>query len=484
MVFCLLLAAGSISCQKYYEFEYLTYDEELNQIKAEAKEAKSDQVIKEIRERLVDAVQQRMIADVRVGVYLSGGLDSCSILGVAAAHSPTPIEAFTISFGEVRFDEAKAAAEMAKHAKANLHIVQAPPAILAEHFDASVVHYEYPAFNLNGTAKYMLSRAVRDAGLKVVMTGEGSDEIFAGYSFFRHDYVRYHLDDVARAKGLKVTQADKDHYLQQLRQSNLLGGNEDTKWMREEVDMMRAETQRQLGFTPSMLTSIPFIHSASFFSPALRERYKHLHPLSFHLNTSASFDPRLIRQSVLAQLSRLNASLYLESKTMLPNILLKWLGDAEEMAHSVEGRVPFLDHRLVDYVNKLHLDYKLHLTSTAERPIELSEKWALKRAAEPFLPASILQREKHPFLAPPTLLNAQSAMYHKIRETVMGRDMEAMRGVVDVDRVRHVLAAVEREVREGRQATLQVRELLRLEQWLLMVCSLNVLRKAFNVQRT
>jgi len=156
-------------------------------------------------------------------------------------------------------------------------------------------------------------------------------------SFFRNDYVRYHLDDVARAKGLKITQTDKDKYLQQLKESNLLGGEEDTKWMREEVDAMRAETQRQLGYTPSMLTSIPFIHSASFFSPALRERYQHLHPLFFHLNTSASFDPRLIRHSVLAQLSRLNASLYVESKTMLPNILLRWLGDAEEMAHSVEG---------------------------------------------------------------------------------------------------------------------------------------------------
>ena len=302
-------------------------------------------------------------------------------------------------------------------------------------------------------------------------------------SFFRHDYVRYHLDEVARAKGLKISQADKDSYLQQLKESNLLGGEEDTKWMREEINSMRAESQSQLGFTPSMLTSIPFIHSASFFSPALRERYKHLHPLSFHLNTSASFDPRLIRKSVLGQLSRLNASLYVESKTMLTNILLKWLGDAEEMAHSIEGRVPFLDHHLVDYVNLLNMDYKLHLTSSAERPIELSEKWALKRAAEPFLPQSILKREKHPFLAPPTLLNAHSAQYHKIRETVMGRDMDKLRDVVDVDRARHVMAAVEREVREGRQATLQVRELLRLEQWLLMICSLDVLRKAFNVQR-
>ena len=170
--------------------EYSSYEEELRQTRAEVKEARQDRVILKIRELLVDAVQQRMISDVPVGVYLSGGLDSCSILGIAAAHSPTPIEAFTISFGEVRFDEAKAAAEMAKHAKANLHVVQAPPAVLAEHFDASVVHYEYPAFNLNGTAKYMLSKAVRDAGLKVVLTGEGSDEIFAGCQFRAHTAMR------------------------------------------------------------------------------------------------------------------------------------------------------------------------------------------------------------------------------------------------------------------------------------------------------
>jgi asparagine synthetase B (glutamine-hydrolysing) len=91
----------------------------------------------------------------------------------------------------------KAAAETAKDAKANLHVVQALPAVLAEHFDASVVHYEYPAFNLNGTAECMLSKAVRDARLKVVLPGEGSDEIFAGCELHAHTAMRTPMLDVA-----------------------------------------------------------------------------------------------------------------------------------------------------------------------------------------------------------------------------------------------------------------------------------------------
>ena len=151
----------------------------------------------------------------------------------------------------------------------------------------------------------------------------------------------------------------------------------------------------------------------------------------------------------------------------------RWLGDSEEMAHSVEGRTPFLDHHLVDYVNYLPLDLKIRLTSSPHHPLQLSEKHLLKRAAAPYLPDAIVRKEKHPFLAPPTLLAPHSLMYHKIRDTVRGREMEELRGLVDVDRARHALDAIDREVAEGRKATLDLQELLRLEQWLLMICSLN-----------
>ena len=319
--------------------------------------------------------------------------------------------------------------------------------------------------------------------MKAVLTGEGSDEIFAGYSFFRHDFVRYHLDDVVKAKGLRVSARGKDDYLRALRTTDLLSEAECGRWLADDAERMRRESERLLHYTPAMLTSIPFIHSASWLSRELRERFAHLHPLYFHLASSPSFDQRFIQRLREGLVGRLSGSLYLEVKTMLANILLEWLGDREEMAHSVEGRVPFLDHPLVDFVNRQPLDLKIRLAASADQPVQLVEKYLLKRAAAPFLPQSIVDREKHPFLAPPTLLNAHSLMYHYIRQTVRSRDMEELRGVVDVDRVRHALDAIDREVAEGRKATLDLPELLRLEQWLLMICSLNTLRRQFNVRK-
>ena len=329
-------------------------------------------------------------------------------------------------------------------------------------------------------------------------------EIFGGYSFFRSDVLRYHVEDVAKARGMKLSAAEKEAYRRRLQEGSLMWGAEGSRWLRDEAEQVRKDSDQLLGYTPAMLSSIPFIHSAAWFAQPLRDKYASLHPLYYHLTSSPSFDQRFIQRLREGAISRLNGSLYLECKTMLPNILLKsphhthaaqfrlpghqldahsrsllrvacgrWLGDSEEMAHSVEGRTPFLDHPLVDYVNRLPLDLKIRLASSPDHHLQLSEKHLLKRAAAPFLPDSIVRKEKHPFLAPPTLLTPHSLMYHCIRDTVRGKEMEEMRGVVDVDRVRHALDAIDREVAEGRKATLNLQELLRLEQWLLMICSLN-----------
>src|SRR5262249_19608436 len=130
-----------------------------------------------------------------VGCYLSGGLDSCAVLGLAAPHHDGPIRAFTLTFDRPDYDEGPIAREMAERAGAVFHPIPVSQSDLADHFLDAVVQAETLATNAHGVAKYLLSRAVRDAGYKVVLTGEGSDEIFAGYPHFRRDMLLHDARD-------------------------------------------------------------------------------------------------------------------------------------------------------------------------------------------------------------------------------------------------------------------------------------------------
>jgi asparagine synthase (glutamine-hydrolysing) len=176
-----LIASGDrIQLVRYWDFDYP---------KAEDRRTScSDaEYAERFREAMDEAVRLRLRADVPVGCYLSGGLDSCAVLGLAAAHRSDPIRAFTLSFDRPEYDETAIAREMAELANAEFHPIPITQTELADHFAEAVAHAETIAINAHGVAKYLLSRAVRDAGYKVVLTGEGSDEILAGYPHFRRD---------------------------------------------------------------------------------------------------------------------------------------------------------------------------------------------------------------------------------------------------------------------------------------------------------
>ena len=140
---------------------------------------------------LDDAVRLRLRADVPVGCYLSGGLDSCAVLGLASKHRVDPIRAFTLTFDRADYDESVMAEEMAALGGAEFYPVPIRQADLADHFFDATWYAETLCFNAHGVAKYLLSDAVRKAGYKVVLTGEGSDEIFGGYPHFRRDMLLY-----------------------------------------------------------------------------------------------------------------------------------------------------------------------------------------------------------------------------------------------------------------------------------------------------
>ncbi len=158
----------------------------------------------EFRQALEEAVRIRLRADVPVGCYLSGGLDSCSVLGLAARHHPEPIRAFTLTFDRAEYDEEAQAREMAARAGAEFFPIPIRQDDLADHFADAILQSETLCINAHGVAKYLLSRAVRDAGYKVVITGEGSDEILGGYAHFRRDMLLYNREgqDAGVATGL------------------------------------------------------------------------------------------------------------------------------------------------------------------------------------------------------------------------------------------------------------------------------------------
>ena len=127
-------------------------------------------------------------------VYLSGGLDSCAVLGLAARHHPDPIRAFTLTFDNVDYDEGPIAREMATLAGAEFNPIPINQQDLADSFSDAILQSETFCVNAHGVAKFLLSKAVRDAGYKVVITGEGSDEILGGYAHFRRDMLLYNRE--------------------------------------------------------------------------------------------------------------------------------------------------------------------------------------------------------------------------------------------------------------------------------------------------
>jgi len=333
--------------------------------------------IERMRHGLLEATRLRLRADVPVGCYLSGGLDSCALLGMASSLHAKPIEAFTISFEEEAFDERPVAEEMAARARANFHCFEVSADMRADHFADAIWHGEMLHGNGNSVSKYLLSKRVREFGFKVVLTGEGSDEILGGYPHFRQDMVKYsaNRDEATVQKNLAEI----------LDRNKLVG-----RFMLPTEEGLSTESVRQtLGFVPTWFQSAASraLWMLPLLSPEFRGRYADRDVYRQFLN----------RMDVSGQLKGrepVNQSLYLWSKAILPDVLLNLLGDRMEMAHSIEGRTPFLDHDLVQRVNHMPVQMKIQ---------GITEKYVLREAARPYVTDTVYRRQKHPFVSPPAL---------------------------------------------------------------------------------
>jgi asparagine synthase (glutamine-hydrolysing) len=355
----------------------------------------------EFRHELEEAVRIRLRADVPVGVYLSGGLDSCAVLGLAARHHPEPIRAFTLTFDQAAYDEGPIAREMAALAGAEFNAIPIRQQDLADHFADAILQAETLCVNAHGVAKYLLSRAVRDAGYKVVITGEGSDEILGGYPHFRRDMLLYNRegqDPAAIAELLEWLDSQNSVSRGLLLPDGEIGP----------VDRVR----RILGYVPSWIETFASraVKMRPLLSRALLDRYG---------PTEGSY-PILDDIDVRGQLSGrdpLHQSLYLWSKTALSGYILTMLGDRMEMAHSIEGRVPFLDHHLVELIRSQPVNQKIR---------GMTEKYVLREAVRDVITDTVYRRQKHPFLSPPATLSPDETFHTYVQDTLRGPVLASM----------------------------------------------------------
>jgi len=390
----LIATEGHLQLATYWDFNY----PKAERVRPTLSDA---EYVEQFRAALDEAVRLRLRADVPVGCYLSGGLDSCAVLGLAARHHPQPIHAFTLSFDRAEYDECAIAKEMAAQCGAKFYPIPIKQDDLADNFIDATAQTETFCLNAHGVAKYLLSRAVRDAGYKVVMTGEGSDEIMGGYAHFRRDMLLYNSEgqDPAAIPGMLADLEAANAVSRGL----LLADGESAP-----MDSVR----RILGTVPSWFEvfSARALKTHGLFSADLRQRYASQEPYR-HLLNSLDVRGQLVGRDAV------NQALYLWSKTALPGYILCVLGDRMEMAHSIEGRVPFLDHHLVEVLTTLPVALKIR---------GMTEKFVLREAARPVITDTVYRRQKHPFLSPPATLHPEERLYTLLQDTLRGPVLEAM----------------------------------------------------------
>lgn len=319
-----------------------------------------------IRERLRDSVALRLRSDVDVGVYLSGGLDSAIVAHLAKDMAQRRLSTFSITFEDRQFDESREQIELAARLESQHTALRIVPEDITRHFPDAIFHAEVPAFRSAFVPMFLLSKRTREAGIKVVLSGEGADEAFLGYDLFKETLLRTDwrkLGDDERRHQLARLYPHLDHY-----------GPQD----------IAAITGLYQQFSEERMPGL-FSHELRFQNGRFAARL---------IRSSADpFGPimQMVRQnSEYAALTPVQKAQWLEYQTLLPGYLLSTQGDRMSLAHGVENRCPYLDRSVFDLAAAVNLRFD----------DGFEEKRLLRRAFQQNLPASVVDKRKFPYRAP------------------------------------------------------------------------------------
>jgi asparagine synthase (glutamine-hydrolysing) len=321
---------------------------------------------------MIDAARIRLRADVPIGAYLSGGLDSSVTTAIIGNYTDNWLDTFSIAFDDQAFDESRYQRQMAAALGTNHQVVSCSHADISRVFPDVIWHTETPILRTSPAPMYLLSKLVQDHSLKVVLTGEGADEILAGYNIFKETKVRrfWARDPDSQIRPLLLRRLYP--YI-----SDLSGGS---------GAYLAAFFKKGLVDTGSPYYS----HAIRWTNTGRIRRFLAHRPEPAAILGVPRPDPPALPPT-FGNWTYLAQAQYLEMVTFLSQYLLSSQGDRMSMAHSVEGRYPFLDHRVVEFCNRLPPELKLR---------GLTEKWLLKQLGRKLVPTSIWQRPKQPYRAP------------------------------------------------------------------------------------
>ena len=352
---------GRLAVRRYYALDY-----------AEAATEPAD-ALEALDELLRSAVRLRLQADVPVGGYLSGGIDSSIVCALAAAGSPLALRTFSVTFEDPTLDESAYQQAVAADVRSRHAVQRIGRGDIARVFPEVIRHTETPLVRTAPAPLYLLSRIVREHGIKVVLTGEGSDEVFLGYDLFKEAVIRLLC---WRRPASRVPPRLLDGLYPGIAPASGKG-----------------DFWRGYFMTAGSPDDPLFSHLPRF---QLTARIKDFYAAEFRAGLGP-FDPlaelRARLPAGFGAWSPLARAAYLEITTLLSSYLLSSQGDRMAMAHGVEARVPYLDHRLVEFAAALPARSKLR---------GLREKNILRRWGEAtgLLPAAVARRRKQPYRAP------------------------------------------------------------------------------------
>ena len=311
-----------------------------------------DDAAAELEKLLTDAVRIRLRADVQVAAYLSGGLDSSATTALIKKVAPETLQTFSIGFEDGEFDETPYQQEVSKYLGTRHTAFTCTREDIGNYFPQVVWHSEIPILRTAPVPMFCLSKKVRENNIKVVITGEGADEMLAGYDIFKEGIIREFWSRQPDSKYRPLLLQKLYPYLAQFQGKN--------------KSMLKFFFGYQLQDTDS-----------PFYSHILRWRNTSgiqnffSEDMKSCLNGYDQYEEvRKMLPSGFDQYDRLNKSQWLESVIFMSSYLLSSQGDRVAMANSVEGRYPFLDYRVMEFAAKLPPDYKMH---------GLNEKFILKR---------------------------------------------------------------------------------------------------------